>query len=114
VPNIAEKLWVPVIGDWLPPSKSGLMNKHIVKHIVGALCPSESGLMNKHINVAKCYRAKHIVKHIVLKMFSLILGVLFSSKSGLMNKYTVKHTVSKYIVKTYRETYRVWDLSNIP
>jgi hypothetical protein len=34
--------WVPA----LCPSKSGLMNKHIVKHI---------GLMNKHI-------VKHIVK----------------------------------------------------
>ena len=32
----------------LYPSKSGLMNKHIVKHI-GALFPSKSGLMNKHI-----------------------------------------------------------------
>src|SRR6056300_114461 len=30
----------------LYPSKSGLMNKHIVKHIVK---PSKSGLMNKHI-----------------------------------------------------------------
>jgi len=48
----------------LYPSQSGLMNKHIVKHIVfgfrdllglvglmplGALYPSQSGLMNKHI-----------------------------------------------------------------
>ena len=41
------------------PSRSGLMNKHIVKSeewvlrgqsfIVGALCPSKFGLMNKHI-----------------------------------------------------------------
>ena len=37
----------------LCPSKSGLMNKHIV-NISGALCPSKSGLMNKHF-------VKHIV-----------------------------------------------------
>jgi len=61
----------------LYPSKSGPMNKHIVKHsltyretyrnsvvyigclIGGALCPSKSGLMNKHI-------VKHIVKHVRL------------------------------------------------
>ena len=51
----------------LYPSKSGLMNKHIVKQtyrgslrgqyfIFGALCPSKSGLMNKHI-------VKHIVNN---------------------------------------------------
>jgi hypothetical protein len=75
----------PVLGlarvnDALYPSKSGLINKHTVKHtecnavasylgfgtlqfsgslgvndpFLGALCPSKSGLMNKHI-------AKHIV-----------------------------------------------------
>ena len=42
-------LWVSVgqyfIFGALCPSKSGLMNKHIVKHIY----PSKSGLMNKHI-----------------------------------------------------------------
>jgi hypothetical protein len=35
------------------------MKKHIVKHnalFLGALCPSKSGLLNKHI-------VKHIVKH---------------------------------------------------
>jgi len=77
----------------LCPSKSGLMNKHIVKHIVvftwfgcgpverlgygictglsglmihfwvPALCPSESGLMNKHI-----------VRHIVSKKLLYLWG----------------------------------------
>jgi hypothetical protein len=39
------------------PSKSGLMNKHIVKHIhfVVPRFPSKSGLIHKHI-------VKHIVK----------------------------------------------------
>ena len=57
------------------------MDKHIVKHIGGALCPSKSGLMNKHI-----------VKH--------ISGALFPSKSGLMNKHIVKHIVRPLVAKT--------------
>ena len=88
----------------LCPSKSGLMNKHIVKHIVGALYPSKSGLMNKHIVKHAFLRGqyfifgalcpsksglmnKHIVKHIV--------GALYPSKSGLMNKHIVKHIVGR-------------------
>ena len=55
----------PFLGAALCPSKSGLMNKHIVKHIgdlfwvfagsMYALYPSKSGLMNKHI-VKQTYR----------------------------------------------------------
>ena len=52
------------------------------RNILGALCPSKSGLMNKHIVkhsisfLVPCARHKHIVK---------------PSKSGLMNKHIVKH-----------------------
>jgi len=59
-------------------SKSGLMNKHIVKHIVPKL-------------------NKHIVKHIVglgvkvTKGQYFIFGALCPSKSGLMNKHIVIH-----------------------
>ena len=78
----------------LCPSKSGLMNKHIVKHtrptrvnaFLGALYPSKSGLMNKHIHIVKhivTKTNKHIVKHIVKLYF--IFGALCPSKSGLMN-----------------------------
>ena len=49
--------------------------------IFGALCPSKSGLMNKHI-------VKHIVG---LRVIALFLGALCPSKSGLMNKHIVKH-----------------------
>ena len=38
------------------PRTGNIMNKHIVKHIVPALCPSLSGLMNKHI-MARCRQA---------------------------------------------------------
>jgi hypothetical protein len=63
---------------------------------LGALCPSKSGLMNKHI-------VKHIV-HFEFLMLGLIkvkcsevfrrlpagsVGALYPSKSGLMNKHIV-------------------------
>jgi len=80
--------------SWLYLSKSGLMNKHIVKHIGscrvnafwGALHPSKSGLMNKHI-------VKHIVKH-------LLCGSIF----GALCPVPVQVRISE---QTYRETYRL-------
>ena len=78
----------------LCPSKSGLMNKHIVKHIglmglvglmpLGALYPSKSGLMNKHIVNGSC-------------RVNASRGALhrYPSKSGLMNKHIVKHKQTK-------------------
>ena len=65
---------------------------------LGALYPSKSGLMNKHI-------VKHTKLRIPNKNFlsSGLVGALCPSKSGLMNKHTVKHTVAN---TTYRETYR--------
>jgi hypothetical protein len=104
----------------LCPSKSGLMNKHIVKHIVktshkvnDALYPSESGLINKH---TVKHTVKYIVKHIVkLKKpetrsclderasrgcfgsspWTLVSNISCPSKSGLMNKHIVKHIVHR-------------------
>jgi len=48
----------------LCPSKSGLMNKHIVKHIVNehiVNIPSKSGLLNEHIVNIVGLTNKHIV-----------------------------------------------------
>jgi hypothetical protein len=52
----------PFLGA-LRPSKSGLMNKHIVKHVSClvscALYPSKSGLIHRHSDDS----VKHSVKH---------------------------------------------------
>jgi len=64
--------------------------------IFGALCPSKSGLMNKHIVKHIVLAGKHIVKHIVHLMgLAGSMYALCPSKSGLMNKHTgiVKHIV---------------------
>jgi len=80
----------------LYPSKSGLMNKHIVKHIVK---PSQSGLMNKHIvkHIVKTYRDKS------LKGQCFIFGALCPSKSGLTHKHIAKHIVMPVPVQPYCE-----------
>ena len=80
--------------------------------IFGALCPSKSGLMNKHI--VETYRDKHIASNAVfdsrlkcpsvyretnivkpgsLRGQYLIFGALYPSQSGLINKHTVKRIV---------------------
>jgi hypothetical protein len=71
--------------------KSGLMNKHIVKHI----------------------EAVHIVKASYLGFgLMLFLGALYPSKSGLMNKHIVKHIGNIFgcpvpvSVRTNEQTYR--------
>ena len=75
---------------------NALLNKHIVKHIVGALCPSKSGLMNKHI-VETCGGFVWVSGPFVGLAGSMY--ALYPSKSGLLNKHIVKHIVNKHIVK---------------
>ena len=71
---------------------------------LGALYPSKSGLMNKHIvkHIGPVRQNKHIVKHIVAVASYLgfgtccgsrrgqyfIFGALYPSMSGLMNKHS--------------------------
>jgi hypothetical protein len=60
------------------PSKSGLMNKHIVKTYLVPRFPSKSGLMNKHIVK---HILKHIVKHILLSSLPVWFGLVFLKQS---------------------------------
>ena len=62
------------------------------------LYPSKSGLMNKHI--VKTYRGFKAMPVCRVKCFVglvgiMPLGALYPSKSGLMNKHIVKAKVSK-------------------
>ena len=54
----------------LCPSKSGLMNKHIVKHIVSSISKGIESVMNKHI-----------VKHSDLRYRFCLEGVLGGGSS---------------------------------
>jgi hypothetical protein len=69
------------------PSKSGLMNKHIVK-------PSKSGLLNEQ-TYRETYREhirEHIVKHIgSIRVNDSFLLPWYPPKSGLIHKHIVKH-----------------------
>ena len=66
---------------------TAIMYHRVNDPFLGALCPSKSGLMNKHIVkhiVSHCN--KHIVKHSNVKCF--IFGALYPSKFGLIGIYT--------------------------
>ena len=84
----------------LYPSKSGLMNKHIMKHIVHSFISPVSRY--------PCNRKQRWLRIWVSRpcgscRVNAFWGALYPSKSGPMNKYIVKHIVKQ----TYCETYRV-------
>ena len=74
--------------------------RRIQANFSGALCPSKSGLMNKHIvkHIVRVFLLiKHVVKHLFpVQIFSSALyRYRYTSQSGPNHKHIVKHIVNR-------------------